>query len=191
MAALPPPALPNTVERALITCGVNVDNGVMWNGSTTAQRIAEEVFSDDFASFMDISFSELDDYWRTYSQLTVANGQIRLRPATKSNIKALIQWGRDCMRLSIDTSTNLFPIGDKVNLLERYHTHKQWMDEASNMITTAMPKNFDEKTKWLDWKSTFVSFLRTQPGCHGVPLNYVIRNIEVPIITMNADFLDD
>ena len=96
---------------------------------------------------MDISFSELDDYWRTYSQLTIANGQIRLRPATKSNIKALIQWGRDCMRLNIDTSTNLFPIGDKVNLLQRYHKHKQWMDDSSNMITTAMLKSFDEKTK--------------------------------------------
>ena len=120
MAALPPPALPNTIERALITCGVNIDNALVWNGYTTAQRIAEEVFSDSFNSFMDISFSELDDYWRTYShsQLTIANSQIILRPITKSNIKALIQWGRDCMRLNIDTSTNLFPIGDKVNLLQ-------------------------------------------------------------------------
>ena len=99
MAALPPPALPNTIERALITCGVYIDNALIWNGSTTAQHIAEEVFSDSFNSFMRISFSELDDYWRTYNQLTIANDQIRLRSATKSNIKALIQWGRDCMRL--------------------------------------------------------------------------------------------
>ena len=36
MTALPPPALPNTVERTMITCGVNIDNALVWNGSTIA-----------------------------------------------------------------------------------------------------------------------------------------------------------
>ena len=193
MAALPPPPVPNTVERSLIICGVrNRDtNNVIWNGSNAAERIAEEVFNGSFESFMDLQLSELDDSWRTYGQLTIGNGQIRLRPATKSNIKALLQWVRDCMRLNIDMTTNAFPVGDKPNLLQRYFTHKQWMEDAPNMIKTALPKQFTEKSKWSDWKVTFVGFLRTQPGRHGVPLSYVIRENANARITMNPDFMDD
>ena len=59
------------------------------------------------------------------------------------------------------------------------------------MIKTAMPKQFDDKTKWLDWKPTFIAFLRTQPGRHGVPLDYVVRDNENRTTTTSVDFLYD
>ena len=86
-------ALPvQTMEDALIACNVNVDTNVIFNGSTAAQRIATEVFDDDFTSCVDKENSDLEADWKTYSQLTVAQGQIRLRPATKKNIRALISF---------------------------------------------------------------------------------------------------
>lgn len=166
-------------------------NNIIWNGTTGAERIATKIFDDNFNSFMDITFEELDDHWRTYSALTIADGKIRLRPPTKSNIKALIQWVRDRIRCSLDPAAVVFPVQDRHSLIDRYNTHKQWKNDAKNMLETAIPKSFTEKMKWIDWKVTLIGFLRTQPGRNGVPLSYIIRDNDAPINRVNADFLDD
>ena len=182
----------NTLADALDICGVNRDfSNMIFNGSTAAERVADEVFDNTYRNMMDITFAELDDTWRTYGQLTLAEGRIRLRPDTKSNIRALVQWTRDCFRTGIDPTSTPFPVVNKSNLLDRYNTHKQWCDDASNMIKSALPKQFKEDTKWLDWRTSFEGFLRTQPGRNGIPLNYIIRDNEFPIYNANPSFLDD
>ena len=45
-----PPAL--TVLDAMIACRVNNTN--MWEGNTPAQRIAQDIFDDDFQSCIDL-----------------------------------------------------------------------------------------------------------------------------------------
>ena len=62
-----------TVLDALIVCGV--DNDALFSEETQAQRIADDIFDNVFASCMDITFKELDDHFKTYSDLTVAQGQ--------------------------------------------------------------------------------------------------------------------
>jgi hypothetical protein len=42
-----------TVRNAMIACGVN--NEALFDGDTPAQRIAADLFGDDFATCMDIS----------------------------------------------------------------------------------------------------------------------------------------
>lgn len=81
-----------TVLHALIACGV--DNTARFMDQTQAERIAEDVFDDHFASCMDLTFKELDDHFKTYADLTGAQGQIRVRPGTRKNIKAFVQWTR-------------------------------------------------------------------------------------------------
>ena len=183
----------NTVATALALCGVDTDmNNIIFNGSTTSVRIANEIFDDSFDTFMDITFEELDDHWKTYATLTVADGKVCLRPPTKSNIKALVQWVGDRVRMSLSPSTIAFPVNNKATLIKRYHTHKQWVRDAKNMLETALPKSFTEKMKWIDWKTTLIGFLCTQPGRNGVPLSYIVRDNANPITTRtNADFLDD
>ena len=86
-AAAPPP--PFTVIDAMIQCGV--DNVVLFNGSTQAIRIGTEVIDNDFQSCMDKTFDEIDEDFKTYPTLTQQNGQIRLDPGTKRNIRAFVQ----------------------------------------------------------------------------------------------------
>ena len=74
-----------TMESALIMCEVNADSTVLFNGNTAAQRIVNEVFDNKLMSCMDKSNSDLDNVWKTYSQLIVMQGQIRLRPTTKKH----------------------------------------------------------------------------------------------------------
>ena len=67
-----------TVRSSLVLCSVS--DVVDWNDQTHAQCIASDLFDDDFQSFMDKTFSELDKDWKTYSSVTLTNGQIRLPP---------------------------------------------------------------------------------------------------------------
>ena len=173
----------HTMENALIMCGVNRDNIVLFDGNNAAQRIANEVFDNDLTSCVNKSNSDLENDWKTYSQLTVAQGQIRLRPATKKNIRALVQWIRDKV---FDITT-----AGIITLLRKAQTHDRWESRASDMAKTAKPKQFTGQIKWLDWRDSFINFLRSQPGRNGVPLSYVIRPNIAPLIRVNTQFLDD
>ena len=107
-----------TMQDALTVCGVLTDtNNVIFNNANAAERISSEVFSDSFNTCLDITFTDLEDNWKTYSGLTVNQGQIRLRPGTKVNIKALVQWVRDRIRLNEDPSDTAFPVADKIDLI--------------------------------------------------------------------------
>jgi hypothetical protein len=181
----------NDVTRSLMDCGVEDNSGgVAWNDETASQRIASDVFNDSFNTCIDITFSELDDHWKTYSSLTAADGRIRLKPATKVNIRALVQWARHKIRMNKDPTTEMFPVASRSDLIDQYNTHKQWLADASDMAKSARPKTFTEKMKWTDWKATLSNFLKSQPGRNGVPLSYVIRDDTVVVGSTN-NFLDD
>ena len=80
----------HTVLGALIACGV--DNVALFMDESQAQRIADDIFDKLFTTCMDMTFKELDEHFKTYSNSTVAQGRIRLRPGTRKNIKAFVQW---------------------------------------------------------------------------------------------------
>ena len=179
-----------TVRSALAACGVS--DVIGWNNQTDAQRIASDLFDDDFNSCMDKTFSQLDEDWKTYASVTQANGQIRLLPGVKKNIRAFVQWTRDRIRLGEDPTIMPFPVAEVSTIIRRYHTHKNWLDKATEKATTAKPRQFKSDMKWLDWRDTFKSFLRTQPGRNGVPLAAVIRDSNTPLHrNTNVEFIDD
>ena len=84
-----PVVAPFTVANAMYDCGIT--DATVFQGISKAERIASEVFDDDFSSCMDKTYTDLDDDLKSYSMLTVTNGQIRLTPGQKKNIKAFIQ----------------------------------------------------------------------------------------------------
>jgi hypothetical protein len=181
-------ANPFTLHDAMVACGVNdTDN---FDDDTPARRMATDLFGDDYATCMDKSFAELDDEFKTYSDLMQNQGQIRLLPGTKRNIRAFIQWTRDERRLGRDPSLVPFPLADAPNLLRRYKMHDQFVKKSSNISDAAKPEKFTT-TKWADWAPTFLNYLRTIPGRDGVPLKYVCRMNDAEDPTPNADFLDD
>ena len=114
-----------------------------------------------------------------------------MAPRVKKNIKALVQWVKDMVRMSRNPANERFPIADAAKLIKRYNTHKDQLSKATDKVKTAKPKQFTQKTKWIDWCDSFVNFLHTQPRRNGVPLSYVIHNSNNPIIRENAKFLND
>ena len=189
MANVAPQQPPFTVTDAMVLCGV--PNATMFNGNTQAQRIAEDVFDDDFQSTMDKTFHELEDDFKSYSTMTVNQGQIRLNPGTKKRIKAFIQFGRDMIRCGIDPTTIAFPVWDTANLIRRYKSHEAFVTKSKTITSTAKPEAFTEKMKWEEWNPIFLNFLRAIPGRDGIPLKYVVRENEAPVHIIDIDFIDD
>jgi hypothetical protein len=101
----------------MVTCGV--DHDALFLDETQAQRLASDIFGDQFTLCLDITFKELDEHFKTYSDLTVAQGQIRIRPGTRKNIKAFVQWTRDELRLGRDLTESPFPIELVGDLIRR------------------------------------------------------------------------
>jgi hypothetical protein len=180
---------PFLVEQAIIDCGVPIN--IMFNGSTQVQHIASDLFDDDFNSCIDKTNEELDDDFKDYSSLTVANGQIRLTPATKKNIKAFLQWTKHKLRINEDPQMERLPIDDTNNILQRYKTHKVYIDKSKTISETAKPEQFTDKIKWTDWVPTIRNFLCTIPGQNGVPLSYIIRDENNDVRNNYTNFLEE
>ena len=188
-AAVPPPVALQTVLNAIIACGV--DHVALWNGSTAAERIASDVFDDDFYSCMDKSFEDLDDDMKSYSSLTVMNGQIRLNPVTKKNIRGFIQWSRNRIQCNEEPGEFIFLVADIPSLIQRYKAHQAYVKKSSTLSDASKPETFTEKMKWTDWEPSLYQFLRAIPGRSGIPLSYVIRPENVVPSATYTDFLDE
>ena len=178
-----------TIFDAMVACGV--DNAIRFNGDTAAERIATEIFDNDFMSCLDKDVSELEDDFKTYSGLTVNQGQIRLHPGTKRHIKAFIQWTKDQYRTGLDPSLTEFPIAETANLIRRHKSHLAFCEKSKRVSDTAKPPKLEETTKWLDWCPVFINFLKSLPGRHGVLLSYVVRENDDAIIVPDTDILKD
>ena len=178
-----------TVFDAIVACGV--DNAIRFNGDTAAERIATEIFDNDFMSCIDKDVSELEDDFKTYSGLTVNQGQIRLHPGTKRHIKAFIQWTKDQKRTGLNPSLTEFPIAETANLIRRHKSHLAFCEKSKRVSDTAKPPKLEETTKWSDWCPVFINFLKSIPGRYGVPLSYIVRDNDDAIIVPNTDILED
>jgi hypothetical protein len=73
----------------------SVDHDALFQDKTQAQRLATDIFGNQFTACLDVTFKELDGHFKTYTDLTAAQGQIQSRPGVRKNMKAFVQWTRD------------------------------------------------------------------------------------------------
>ena len=114
-----------TITDAITSCGALADTiGLTVNGNNAVEMISVDVFNENFNTRVNINFSELKYNWKTYSRLTVAEGRIRLRPRTKVNIRACVQYARGEISKDENPILTLFPLAERDDLIERFDTHK-------------------------------------------------------------------
>ena len=176
----------------MIACGVPND-GILHNGDDKPDRIASEFFDDDFDSCLLLTFEDIENECKTMSSLTVAQGQIRLTPATKRNLKAFVEWTKYKLIVGEDPENDIFPVADAMEYIRRRKAHQSYIDKSRILSEAAKPDKLTEDTKWIDWFPTFVNFLRAIPGVNGVLLSYVIRNTTAvtPADDPTIDFLEN
>ena len=120
-------AVPNTVLDSLIACGIN--NVQLFDGQTQAQRVATEVFDDDFESCRLKTSEEIKEDLKTYSSLTIGQGQIRLQPGVRRNLRAFVQWTKDRLRRSEDPAATPFPVINTPDLIRREQVHLKYVQK--------------------------------------------------------------
>ena len=192
MAAVPPqqpPQPPFTVYDAMVKCGV--DTTLIFNGNNKAQRIATDLFDDDFHTCIDKTIEELNSDLKDYSQLTVNQGQINLSPATKKNVRAFLHWVKHKFRINEEPSMEEFDTSFVTDIMRRATSHQAFVDKSKTMSDTATPSKFTNKIKWIDWVPTFRNFLRAIPSRNGAPLSYVIRDDATTPRATYVNFLDE
>ena len=136
------------VHEAMIACGV--DNIALFNGQTQAERLSSEMFDDDFKSCMDMTIDEIDEDLKTFSGLTIAQGQIRLTVGTKNRIKELMQWSRDMIRTGRDPASEACPAADITNIMRRCKSHESCAQKAKTITDNAKPVRSKAGIKWED-----------------------------------------
>ena len=160
------------VFDALVLCGV--DNQAFLQGETPATRLATGLFSNNFLGCMDKSMKVLKEGFDSYSTLTINQGQIRLVPTVKNNIKAFIQGPRGQICMGIDPAFFPFPVQFATQFECQLTTHELYIKQSKDAIDTLKPKMLKGDIKWIDWKPTLVSVLYQIPGRDGVPMSYVV-----------------
>ena len=154
-----------SIEDALILCGVSQTPGVVAvDRKSDAERMANEIFSNQFESCKDMSYKDITDDLKTYSTLTVNEGRIRLMVRMKKNIRALLQWVKDEFRYGRNPGMTEFPVADVENLIRRSKTFDLFVEKSSSLSSNAKPDKLKVTTEWNDWKPTFVNYLRLLPG---------------------------
>ena len=134
---------------------------------------------------------KLDEDFKSYFVLTVANSQIKLNPSVKRNIRAFIQRIRDMIRTGQDPTLVLFPVANVADLMRRYKSHQAYIQKSKTVIEAATPSQFTATSLWIDWHPTFINFLGAISGRNVVPLSYVCRPDPVVPPAMYVDFLDE
>ena len=83
-------ALPVNKVRALLTIS-GVNDIIQFDTEISAKRMARDMLDNDFASFIDKTHDKNDLNLKTYTNLTVAQGQTRIQTGVKRGLKAVLQ----------------------------------------------------------------------------------------------------
>ena len=98
---------------------------------------------------------------------------------------------KDQYILGIDPTRLPFPDTHTAELLRRAKTHQLFVSKSDTISKALNPVRLTKQVKWEDWSPTFINYVREIPGREGVPLEYIIRENDLPDITPKKDFLED
>ena len=128
-----------TSFEVMISCGGHNCN--TFDGQTEKQRLATDLFTYDFSTCIDKSFEELDVDFKSYSDLTSTEGNIRLIPGVKKMIEAVVQFVRKKIMIGRNPGDTLFVAGDAQKYII-YKTHKKFMSDSKIMLEAENPIDF-------------------------------------------------
>ena len=117
--------------EAIIYCGVI--NGFFFEENTHAERLATNIFDDEFNTFMDKTVDGLEGYFKYYSIFTSIQGQLNLNTATKSNGRAFLERTEDILRLGEDPAQVQFPITDATDFIQCQKLHAAYIIKSKRV----------------------------------------------------------
>ena len=98
-----------------------------------AKRIATGTFDDDFNACTDKTVGDLEEYFKSYSVVTVIQGQIGLNPETERNTRVFLHRNKDTLRLGKDPAQFQFTIADATELIQHLKTRTEYIIKSKRV----------------------------------------------------------
>ena len=163
-----------SVTDCMALCGIPNDP-VAGGGPTLAERIAADLFMDDYERAFSMSAEDLKDDLKTLSQLT---NPIIVSPSTRTKILGFIEWTKQCLRCLQQPEDYVYPATFAMTLVSESKDQAAFLSRSKLIATIAKPQPFKSTSSWQDFSAQMQSFLSQMPGRFGHPLAYVIRDNE-------------
>ena len=138
-----------TVAQAMEKCGN--DNAIRFQGKTSAQRIAEDIFQDDFYMCIDKTTQDLQSDLKAFASLPAANGRTVRTLGIRLKVTAFIQWVKSKINNGEPPEDAPFPVFDTADLVRDAKSHQAYIDKSKTMSETSKPAKFNDTMKWEDW----------------------------------------
>jgi len=164
-----------------------MDTILSWIGfeqDDTRERLLQEGF-ESFADVLAMREKDVRDLADSYGRRTIADGRAIFGLRRTRYLIGLIHWVQDYQRIGEEPT--LLGIQDAAQFraaldeaYERADVRKVEKDQSDTVSKAADPGKFKDERKWPEWEPAFVNYLSTIPGVNGIPLCYVIRELEQP-----------
>ena len=175
---LVPPVL--TILMALNVCQFN---------AAEAATLVKECFP-NFEAFLRMKEKDISSVADDYSKRTNAQSRIIFGFYRTNELKGLMYWVQDMKRMSKDPESQVLTSDDIQLAMDNTDIRKNLSDNMETSSKAADPGKLGNSIDWYTWSRGFVNYLSTIPGSTGIPLSYVVRELDEPIdLIDNDDYL--
>lgn len=179
----------NTLHSIMVLCGLNDNDQPNPNPDgigSTAARIADDIFMNNFEKCLLMSPEELESDLTFLSKLPV--NAIYCTSSVRTKLKAFVAWTKCCFHFGVHPEETTFPVGESLEIVTQAARLVNFSKASKLMAQTASPGPFKTSMDWASWSNIFTNFLHQIPSTHGYPLSYVLCNDEDRFIDPQAGF---
>ena len=135
----------------------------------------------EFSDFKTATESNISDMAEAFAKRTNANGKIIFGHGRMKGLKGLMHWIQDQYRCNNQIVHVNFTLKEMHLALEQAHSCKQEREQMETVSKAATPAKFSKEWQWPSFYQAFKNYLSTFLGVFGVPLLYVICEIDPPV----------
>ena len=159
---------------------------VTWIGFMNPVQLIEVTgnLGDDLIDVANLTEKDISDLAEGFAKRSQADGRIIFGLQRTKRLKALIHWVQDFQRCNAVPDLDLLDEDSFIAALslaaDRAKIRKEEASTSETIAREASPGKLKDERKWDIWAAGFENMLSTMPGVMGVPLSYVIREVETP-----------
>ena len=187
-AAAVPGAVPPAVP-AIAAAGAgppdDLAQALMWIGfNAAAQRDAIHDELMDLQSLSEVTHKEIRDLRDSYASRRIQDGRIIFGMQRTKKLMAMTDWVRDCQRLNEVPDINGMNANsfneELLMSAERQTVRASEKDTMETRAKESTPGMLTGESIWDKWEAKLTNYLSILYGANGVPLAYIIRELEEP-----------
>ena len=134
----------------------------------------------DFEDFRYLVEKDIREMAAEFGKRAAAQGHILFGLGRTKKLTGVMHWVQDCYRAGDTPDHADFTTAAMFEALSLAQVRESDIDLVSTNSKAADPGKFKDERKWPEWEKAFVNYLSVIPGVNGVPLAYVVREVETP-----------